>query len=410
MKNYFILDINKVHRLLVNNFLTVAPFFYGYVFFTGHNIYGHSEIKVVKDLAILILLVVYIIKILKKRKVSISISNITVFCLLVFGTFVLIKNPASLSLKIFRSMIEFNLMFFIVSDIFLKRKNIINFLKTQLFVGLVISIIGVIEYSLGGIPTAFSKAAGQTRIISTLFNPNALGWYLCIISLINLSLILKNDQEIYTKKSLYLMLFFYMVAIFLTGSRSSIYVFITSAIISYLLNNPGRLLLNSLFISFLIFILFSYTGIDLATFRIIASGFETERVFIANTILNEISFMKIDEILFGSSHTRILKLDRLGLLFDSQIIIDFILGGLFYVFLKYSLIIFTISNSIFKKQLTSFDVLLATVLLAYLMLSVLGNITSVFPHAVLFWVFIKLSYQTKNHATLKDLSETAIPN
>lgn len=408
MKYYFLLNIRKAHRVLVSTFLSLAPLFYGYVFITGHDIYGNNEIKVIKDLLILFLLFIYILKTIKGKKINTSFPNVLVFIMLVFGTFILIKNPASLSLKILRTMIEYNLMFFIVGDIFLERRNIINFLKTQLVVSLVVSIIGIFEYFLGSIPTAFSKSAGQIRIISTLFNPNALGWYLCITSLINISLLLKSNTEIFTKRLLYLMLILNLVSIFFSGSRSAIYVLVITTTLTYLLNKPGRLLLNSVIISILTFLIFSYSGIDLSTFRIIASGLETERVWILEKILNEISFMKTNEILFGSSEIRINKLDRLGLLFDSQIIIDFILGGLFYVSLKYLFLTFSILNFFLIRRSVDLNILIGAVLFAYLIFSVLGNITSIFPHAVLFWVFIKLSYTKNINESHKDIPSTAV--
>lgn len=383
--------LTNTYNFILKYFILLSPFFYGFVFFTGHNINGDNEIKSLKDYVIIILLIYYFLKSLSTRRISYNSIDIIIYIIFVVGILKLLILPNEFSLKITRTFIQYTLFYLLVKRMFIDYKHLNAIIKGIILSSLIVSIIGILEYFMGSIPTVYSKAAGQIRIISTLYNPNSLGWFLCLISSMILGMIVNKNNDVIINKTILITIYIInIIAIFMSGSRSALFILLIISLFVFLAKKRILILYFLGFTTLLFIYIFYYLNINIYDFRILASGIESEREYIYQRILSEAYSLNFSEIIFGVNSRNLLKLEKLSLLLDSQLIIDFVLGGIFYILLKYSFIIITLFTSFNKIKKNPIFLSLSLFLISSLFLMLLGNITNIFPHGIYIWMIISI--------------------
>lgn len=387
------INFEKWLKLITRAFILLSPFYYAIVFVEGHNLGEESFfIRAVKDLIILFLFILWGLNLILYPNKNRYIKNIDIiiFLFILVGIIKLLLYDSNFSLTFVRFYVEYVFFYFIARKLYDSPKEIIEEIERIIIVSAIVSIIGLIEFFLGGIETIYSKAAGQIRIISTLFNPNALGWYLVMTSSLLIAFILSKTElvRLSSKFSQVICLLLNIFAIILTGSRSSLLILAFIFFIAIVAMGKIRLVLQILFLSILIImVFFSVVDINFGELRIFNSGLESERSLIFTLVYNFVQNLSLDQLIFGVSNYNFYILRELALVFDSQMILDFIVGGLFTVFLKY----FIIFYFIYKLSKIKYDDIRKPIFLFFIsiiFISTLGNVLMIFPHGLYFWYFI----------------------
>lgn len=160
-----------------------------------------------------------------------------------------------LSLRFFPPPIVFsNLLFlirFVVFAMFsllvfnsIKNNQINNFLNLFLVIGFIFSFIGILQFFLFrdlAFLTKYGWDPHQSRIVSTLLDPNFTGYLLVCFSLVSLS------RFLFTKKPLNLALFsVFSISLILTFSRSAYIAFLVGITTIGILKSPKLIIFASI--------------------------------------------------------------------------------------------------------------------------------------------------------------------
>jgi hypothetical protein len=293
-----------------------------------------------KDLVVLGIVVVWLCRVALKGKVRVK-SNWFSVAVLGYVTFGLLRSFSPHLedvLGVLRLFVEYTIFFFIAQDTFSDEIDIRTLLWAWILPSIVVSLLGVYEYFSGGINKSYSM--NERRIISTLYNPNALGWYLAWVNALALGMFLSAKS----KKSSLTLLFIVGLnggAIVLSGSRSALIVWGGVIILALLLSRRlrGSWVILMALAGTLMFIILAQSSPDADQLRVL--DFTSIVSLRAEAVSDTLPFIINDElaILFGKGN---LVVDSTSLMVDSQYINIFYSGGIVGAFLL-SLVLSSVS-------------------------------------------------------------------
>lgn len=386
-------------RSFVKWFITFMPFYYAPFLFIS-DVYGSewAALRVAKDFVILFILVLWSIYFIKNGSCNFlkTWTSLLVFLYVFYGLLIIITlNEIEIIIEVSRIYIIYPFWFFMAKSLYASRTEVQLQLNRWILVSVIVSVIGISEWLFIGGDNIYSRAAGQTRSISTLFSPNALGWYLVVMNSLLLGMIkfnsrIPNDSKGYFSYSTALSFFLInTIAIVLSGSRSALLVNIL-IISSWLL---FRFYKRKVAVSLGFFIILSFISYFAIPFQSgfdelrVFGGVETSRFDIYSEMLESYWRMDISAIIFGLGVYEYSMLKQSGLLDDSYLLTVVASGGILSIFIFASIVIsgfvnFFTSRKYFPQERASIIYLFS----ACCILGLIGNLQGIFPLAIFFWL------------------------
>ncbi len=387
-------------------FLVVAPFYYLPTLFIGTGSFGEEGfwLRAGKDIIVLILFAAWVIRTLLRGKVGFKLNllTLTVVAYVLFGMLRMLISDVSDWFDYLRIFVEYTLFFFISRDIFSDYRLVEQQVLLWVYVSAIVSMFGLVEYFLGGVDLIYSRAAGQIRIISTLFNPNALGWYLAFTSALIIGLLTTQLRFHHVHRAVLLgILLANIAAIYLTGSRGSAAVVIVIFILSLLLNKHFSYIIISIFISVSVFgiLLFIQNYASSEQLRVLRlEGTFTRVTIYSNAIFYYLSLSPV-EIFIGATPNNLSQARFYGLVSDSQYFMMIYYGGIVGVVLLLTIqVLVGVRLLLWAMQYQGVFPSLGLAYAAIILTSAIGNSLTIFPHAVFFLVIIGIA---ANHRRIK---------
>lgn len=383
-------------------FLVFTPFYYAPTLVAGAQRIAGTEdegfwLRAGKDAAILILFTAWVNRSLLRGRVSARNPEFSflVATYILWGTLRGVLNGSEFFLFSFRIFTEFAILFFIAQDVFRCQRTIERQVLHWVYVSVIVSLIGIVEYFTIGDRHYFSRAAGQIRIISTLFNPNALGWYLLFATSLAFGLFSRRSN--YTPKKQFALVGIILInvaAIYLSGSRSALIVLALSFLFSLLLNRNGRYLAIGMTASFIVVTIFLITlqNLEVVNSRIFVLPTQDLRIEILSRSLGILSSVSVIE-LFAGTGTMTLEIARdYSLLFDSQYNSVVFYGGIVGLLLLIMIIaISAMRLLVLSLKMRGVYISLLLALCSLVVTGVGANILTLFPHAVYFWIIVGIT-------------------
>lgn len=407
---------NKL-SLLWNNFvkwfIALMPFYYVPFLFIA-DAYGPEweALRIAKDYIILVVIVVWFFNLMRGefRFVVSNAASSFVFLYISYGVIKILSfDNFELMVEMARIYILYPIWFFVAKSLYTSRADVQLLITRWIIVSVFVSVIAILEWLFFGGDNIYSRAAGQTRSISTLFSPNALGWYLAamsaiLVGMIRFDLNYSNDRRtFFSYSNAVLLLFINSVAIISSGSRSALFanILIISLWVLSMLKKTKvatTVVISVLFVAVANFAMPSQPGIvELRVF----GGAETSRVDIYSEMLK--SYWSIDffGILFGLSPFEYSVLKQSDLLDDSYFLTVIASGGLFSIILFALMVITGFLKNFARREYHSNERTSLFYLLSICcILGLIGNLQGIFPLAIIFWVafglFIQMSTR-KSH-------------
>jgi hypothetical protein len=387
-------------RLAFTVFLTLSPLYYVPFLFIAT---GHSDeffwLRAGKDMLLLFFITAWIVRGILQGKLvwRTDVTSVSALALLCLGLYMVLRLSAS-DHGMSARMLVLNVPFlFVARDVFRDSLLMTRQITNWVYMSGVVSIVGLIEFVYGGADNVFSQAAGQVRIISTLFSPNALGWYLVFSNAMILGLLATRNRRsaiIPTAPVLTALLLLNMVAIVLTGSRSALIVFGLLSMFTFVLARPVFVVKALPVISLLgIAFAFGYDRYDLGAIRVF-SGLDTSRWYIYRIVFESFRDVSLWELAFGLGRDRIVALRYAGLIDDSFVLLLFAHGGAFAVGVMTAIAFATVSWTVrgaMRNGIAARSVLLAVG--GFVLLATISNVLMLFPHALLFWVVVGMAWR-----------------
>ena len=220
----------KFFRQILFLWYSLAPFYYlpYWLSQSRGNIELGGEwffVRAGKDACIVVFVLVWIYRVVFLRKLIVkpSIVSVAMLAYIAFGLVRSIGFTLEGTVHILRLFVEYTVFFFIAKDMFVNKVQIQRLIWVWILSSIGVSLLGSYEYFIGGINMTYAQAAGQTRIISTMFNPNALGWYLAWANGLVLGLYIFN-ANCKARWALLAVFVLNSVVIVLSGSRSALLV------------------------------------------------------------------------------------------------------------------------------------------------------------------------------------------
>jgi hypothetical protein len=380
VKKYLKFVYRKPFNFIFMVYFILAPLYYFPFMYiqNGHDI-EFAALRALKDYLLVCVLGLAIFNFFLRGNIYIHRSYLLWFILLLIcASYKVFTLGDALSIDFFRFFF-FGPLVFIFSINFFKSEFVLyKIIYFVIAISLIVSLIGIYQFLFIDILQNWSIAAGQKRITSTLFSPNALAWYLVCINTIILSILFFRDNSF--KYLLFIIFIFNLIAIVLSGSRTGVIsTFISIIIHFFLLSYRMRLRLILYFVFSLpfLFSLFFFTSVK--DNRSVSSLDDT-RTLIYNELWNRLDYLPVQEYLFGVNKLNLLFLKELALLDDSFILsllpIFGIIGFIFVIYILYRL--FSVS---FLKSKTVLSISLVMLIL----MSLVGNVLYIFPHSIFFW-------------------------
>jgi hypothetical protein len=384
--NPFNLKIKNIIHVILITFIILAPL-YNFPFMYIENAYDleHANFRAFKDYFLLLILVIALFYGVFNGTVKIRKRTVfpffSIFILALLKYFYL--NDV-LTIDYYRFFFFGPLLYIVTISVVKTKKAVYEILFSFLIVSLLVSLIGIYQFLFIDILHQWSIAAGQKRVSSTLFSPNALAWYLVAINSLIMSLLLIDKHE--RKKLLIIILLVNFFVILLTGSRGGVSYSLISICVHFIIVS-GKMKLNLIRYSFYFipFIFFAIYKTSLSESRAMSS-IDNSRSIIYAELLNRLNILPLSEYFFGVSSYNYRILKSLSILDDSFILTLLPIFGICgFIFLIFSLNKI-LSISIFKNR----NVISIT-LFMFLAISFTGNVLYIFPHSILFWFLVGLS-------------------
>ena len=347
----------------------------------GENGYGDEFAiqRAFKDYLLVGVLSLAIFKVFLTGRFYIERAFLSPFILLlVLASYKVFTLGDALGIDFFR-FFYFGPLVYLFAVNFLKSEFLINRIICLLIgISLIVSFIGLYQYLFIDIQHNWSVAAGQKRISSTLFSPNALSWYLVGVNTIILSILFFKQVSL---KYLFFVTFaINLIAIVLSGSRIGvIFTGISLVFHFFFVSNRMRLRLIRYFI-FLLPVLFSVVLFTNVLESRAVSSLDDARTLIYNELWNRLNTLPIQEYLFGVDKVKLLLLKDLAVLDDS-----FVLSLLPVFGIVGFLLIIVCFYRIFSNSISKNKSILSISLVMFLLMSFVGNVLYIFPHSILFW-------------------------
>jgi hypothetical protein len=381
-------------------FLIFTPFYYAPTLVAGAQQIAGTEdegfwLRAGKDVVILILFTAWVNRSLLRGRISVRNPEISflVATYILWGTLRGVLNGSEFFFSSFRIFTEFAILFFIAQDVFRCQRTLERQVLYWVYASVIVSLIGIVEYFTVGDRNYFSRAAGQIRIISTLFNPNALGWYLLFATSLAFGF-LSNKLNPKRQFVLVVVILINIAAIYLSGSRSALIVSVLSFLFSLLLNRNGRHLalgMMTLFIVLTIFLTMLQNS-EVVNSRIFVLPTRDLRIDILSRSLSILSSVSVIELFTGTG-TMTLEIARdYALLSDSQYNSVVFYGGIVGLLLLIMIIaISAMRLLVLSLKMRGIYISLLLALCSLVVTGVGANILTLFPHAVYFWIIVGIT-------------------
>lgn len=399
-------------------FITLMPFYYAPFLFIS-DVHGAEWefFRIAKDYVILIVIIVWFFYIIK-NKLKGTLNNLTsifVFIYIIHGlTKISSYDNLEVVVEVARIYVLFPIWFFVAKSLYTTSNEVRLQLNRWVLASLFVSVIAVSEWLFFGGDNVYSRAAGQTRSISTLFSPNALGWYLAAMNSVLLGLIRfssnspNNAKDYFSYPTALLLLLINTTAILISGSRSALFVniFIFSLWLLTMLYRR-EVAIISVILVLLGFIFYFTIPSESALIELrVFGGSETTRSDIYTEMIQSYWSMGFLDILFGLDGSEYSNLKQSALLDDSYFLTVVASGGIVSVFIFIFIIItgvvryISLSNYLSPERKSMFYLLLTCCILG-----LIGNLQGVFPLAIFFWVSAGMLIQMSTHK-IKNLNST----
>lgn len=362
-----------------------------------------SWAKEVKDYIVLAFIAIWFLngdyyKIRLRLKGS---ASFFVFLFIFYGLLIAITvNDTDHLLDVARIYLIYPIWFFLSYTIFTSNQKIFEQSKMFIYIGLFISVIAIYEWLFFGEFNIYSVANGSVRSISTLYNPNALGWYLVCVNAVLLGMVnlnKKSSHKLYHFLSYQPSLIFFSLITFgiaCSGSRSAFAANFLVAFLWIVLNlKYYQVRLTVVFLSIVVFVLFLTLPSNLNFLEMrVFSGFETSRWNIYRRFFHAYSTSGPFNIIFGLPTPLYKTINSSGLLDDSFVFTLLASGGLISFVLYFTLVFSSIVRIFYftrrnnHSQYIFFYIIVASVVLGFL-----GNFQGIFPLGIIFWLALAFS-------------------
>lgn len=378
-------------------FFALIPFYYfPFIFIPNlHDDQWHL-LRALKDYIIFAFLLAWITKVLLRKKFFSSNKLLALFIFALMGVGIIkVIYIDDLWLSIARPFIIFPMWYLVMQDVFDDSDELIKFGALFVYSSFLVSVIGFIEFFYLDSETIFSIASGQHRVISTLFNPNALGWYLAGINSLVISFCFLRRQNILSVNYRYYALIIFFcntVVIVMSGSRSAfVGNFITLFLFLPIIIRSPKAILSVILSLILLLNLIFFWSLDFSSFRVFGEN-DDARLGIYSSAL-DILLNNYWSLLLGASHDDLIMVHGLNLLNDSFILWVISVAGVFPVFIILSFGLIVILKLLFTKQRV-IDIRLCFGIssVIFLIFGFVGNVQMIFPHGVIFWSFIAVAF------------------
>ncbi|MCW6038006.1 hypothetical protein K4A83_17260 [Spirulina subsalsa FACHB-351] len=404
MNNYFFGIITFVFLLGLCSwqktarwFITLIPLYYAPFLFV-EDIYSEDWIflRAGKDVLSFTILVSWIIYLAKRRslkKWNSLLPSLLIAFFILLGIFKIIYLDESVQVEILRLFLLSPIWYFL--SVYIYPKNF--YVKQQIYrwvlVSFLVSLIGIGEWLFLSQENIFSKAAGQTRVVSTLFNPNALGWYLFAM---NALLIGASNQKWKSTKRFefsppytLLVLSINCFTMVLSGSRSALIPnFLMLGCWILLKFKNGVVAFFGLSFGLIAITIISISTLNFQIYQIRAfSSFQTLRWDIYKKFLVLVSQANPIEFLTGFNENSYNLANKLGLINDSYVLAVGSIAGIISVIILFLAIVLSLilKNKQYQQQPS-----LLYLVLGLSLIGVIGNVQGIFPHGIIFWVCLGL--------------------
>lgn len=300
---------------------------------------------------------------------------------------------ASQAVTVVRIFVLSPLWFYAARELFADKASTSRHLSRWVVASVVVSVIAMLEYALGGTGNVYSRAAGQVRTISTVFNPNALGWYLVWANGLLLGWAMRthpSQGKLLPPLVAMSAWALNLIAIGLSGSRSAFAVAVLSLACWFLLTNRKVVALAA-------FATFAIAGI--ASWLLLESRIEDLRLFSGSDTLRwaiyaEVvgRFARTDplQLLLGMDSSMLQALEDAGIFDDSFWIALTGYGGLLAIAVLAAIVLLaSYPGASSSDRVARAPFVFAIVTLA--VLGVVGNVLTIFPHGVLFWTTLAVA-------------------
>jgi len=345
--------------------------------------------RAAKDGILLIIIAVWLTRLvlLGRLKARLTLVSIAMVGYLTFGLVRSLGFSLNGTLDVLRLFVEFTIFFFIVPDTFTNETQLRHLIWIWILPSVGVSILGFIEFFFGG-NTVFTVAAGQTRIISTLFNPNALGWYLTWVNGLTFGLYLAAN----TRKARWVLLIIMGLngaTIILSGSRSSLLVMAVMLCFTLVMSRRPRVLFMLIFIFSAIVVSITvaqqFSGIILFRALSFADVTDMRNERIAETLPNV--FNSPLDLLWGRGDIWEQGLEGASSLNVDAQYLNILYSGGIMGFLLLGIILLGTSRNLWRLHLRSHPLALPLLLssFAVILIGFMGSIFILFPGALFFW-------------------------
>lgn len=398
-------------------FVALSPLWYAPFLFLP-DAYGEqwASLRAGKDWVSAGLLATWVVTVLRRG----SLVWVTDACAILAGLFVLIGSlrlatlDAGQAVTVARIFVLAPLWFFAGRDLFVDDASTWQNLRRWAVVGAVVSLVAVVEYALGGSDNIFSRASGQVRAISTLFNPNALGWYLVWANGLLLGWTLRARADGEGRLPAQVAIGGWVlnaVAIGLSGSRSAFAIAVATLGVWFMLTS--RRVVAAAALSAM------SVGAVVAWFVVILPRLDDLRLFSGSDTLRwaiyteaAANFVRADpvQVLVGFDAALLETFDAAGIFDDSFWVALVGYGGAVALLLLAVLVVLTVVAGVTARDRSPRAPFLFAAV-AFAVLGMLGNVQAIFPHGMLFWVSLGLaSRPDRRRVGPSDAPESRRPN
>ena len=392
-------------------FVTLVPLYYA-PFLLMPDIYGdESEIlRAGKDVFLLSLTTLWMFHFFRcgTERVFRGATAIFVLLFILLGLSLMLLADSEHILVLARIYVVYPIWFFIARKLYPTIFHVRVQVYRWLLVALIVSIIGILEWFLFDGGNFYSIAAGQTRVVSTLFSPNALGWYLVAMNSLLPGVIRHhakgmNTHYEFTYFQAIVIYFITTLVIVMSGSRSAM-VFNIILLLAWVIPKffDFKVLLSIVFLLLMFFLayLFLPPNINILELRTF-SGLETSRWDIYDEIFRMILNLDIMEVIFGTSSVNLSIMRDLGLIDDSFVLGVIASGGVIAIAIFLTAVLMGVFSYYMQRKYhcpeqTAFLHLVAICTV----LGFISNLQGIFPAGLIFWMslglLVQIGYKDRN--------------
>jgi len=384
----------------------LAPFYYLPYFLTptrGTPEFGGENfwLRAAKDAVVTAIFAAWLLRQLLKGRFRrrLTLLDGLVFCYIIFGLLRSLGLSTTGTFSVLRMFVEYTLFFFIAQDVFVNEEQIRRLIKVWLLSSLGVSLLGIYEYFSGGINQTYTIASGGLqRIVSTLYHPNALGWYLNWINGLALGLYLFAGLNRRIKRSLLIVIGLNSGVIVLTGSRSALVVLVITALLAIFVSGGVRKWCAPFLVasSMVVFILLAKYSSDDGQLRVLVVGQALSSRIEAIGRSSSAALNLDADFLWGVGDMT--KEGSFGyIVVDPTYLNVFFMGGIAGVTL-FCLILFRLFSNSISLYLRGYELALPFLFSSFsvAMIGFGGNVLTHFPLAMFFWTAAGVVNQLPN--------------